>query len=371
MAKADRRSEAIWVVAEKRWTIRVQKDGARRAFHSSTPGRRGKHEAEALADNWLETQSKDARLEAAWAEFLAYQKEHNGTANYMQHEHLGRIYILPAVGNRKLSDITPIMWQRAVTAAAAAGLSRRSCLNVKLTISAFISYARRARLSVDRLERGDIAIPQSAPVGERKILQPVSLNRLFLTDTVTIYKRAVPAFFIHAWRFIVLTGLRRGELCGLRNEDIENGILHIRRSFNAQAEETAGKNANARRYVALPSAALAVLAAQRSMLKGRGIISPWVFPDEHGEQLNSNHLYSMWATYRDQNGFDCSLHELRHTFISIVKNDMPMALLKATVGHSKDMDTLGTYGHEVSGEMHRAAEIVDGVFTRILPPQSK
>lgn len=366
MPKKIRTAQATWIEAKGYWQVKVQRDGERRAFTSNTPGRRGKTEAEKKADQWLASGASDQRFPAAWKEFLAYQKEHNGSSNYKQHEHIGRLYILPSIGNRNLSNITPIVWQRAVTSAAAAGLSRRSCLNVKLTISAFISYARRARWDVERLERGDIAIPKSAPVGERKILQPEDLNRLFHIDTVIIYKRNVPAFFIHAWRFIVLTGLRRGELCGLRNEDITNGVIHIRRSFNAQDEETAGKNDNARRYVALSAGALTILTAQRSMLKERGILSPWVFPDEHGERLNSNHLYSMWATYRDQNGFDCSLHELRHTFISVVKNDMPMALLKATVGHSDDMDTLGTYGHEVSGEMKQAAQIVDIAFGRII-----
>lgn len=45
---------------------------------------------------------------------------------------------------------------------------------------------------------------------------------------------------------------------------------------------------------------------------------------------------------------------------------MPMALLKATVGHPDNMDPLGTYGHEVSGEMKQAAQIVDIAFGRII-----
>ena len=50
MAK-DRRSEAIWVEARERWQINVQRDGKRRTFTSSTPGRRGKHEAEERPTN--------------------------------------------------------------------------------------------------------------------------------------------------------------------------------------------------------------------------------------------------------------------------------------------------------------------------------
>jgi len=143
MATQKRRAEAIWIDKRAYWQVNVQKDGIRKSFTSSTPGRRGKHAAELKADEWLESQTADEiRLEAAWVLFLQYHKDHNGTSNYNNHEQVGRLYILPSVGNRKLGQITPIMWQKCIDAAADKGLSRRSCLNVKLSISAFITFAR-------------------------------------------------------------------------------------------------------------------------------------------------------------------------------------------------------------------------------------
>lgn len=43
-----------------------------------------------------------------------------------------------------------------------------------------------------------------------------------------------------------------------------------------------------------------------------------------------------------------------------------MPLLKGVVGHSEDMDTDGIYGHEVDGELKRAAKIVDKAVARVL-----
>jgi len=371
MGKLERRAEAVWIPERRLWRIQIQKDGERRTFYSSTPGRRGKREAEAKADEWLETQTKDVRLFAAWDEFLAYQKEHNGKSNYDSLEYIGRRYVLPNVGNKVLSNITPVHWQKCVDAAEKAGLSQRTCKNVKSTISAFISYARRRRWSIERLERGDIQLPKNAPREEKQILQPDDLRTLFTEDTVEIYGRPQPAFFIHAWRFLVLTGLREGELCGLRNEDIEGDTLTIRRAINKYKEETRGKNANALRSFVLSSAAMDVLRAQRAMLKERGMISGWVFPDEHGERLETRHLYTKWLTYRKQHGMRVTIHELRHTFISLMQNEMPAQLLKAFVGHSESMDTFGVYGHEVAGEKRRAAKIIDNVFERIIKPQEQ
>ncbi len=52
--------------------------------------------------------------------------------------------------------------------------------------------------------------------------------------------------------------------------------------------------------------------------------------------------------------------------MSLVKADMPEQLVKATVGHSDDMDTFGVYGHEINDDMKRAAVIIDQVFSRVL-----
>jgi len=61
MAK-ERRAEAVWIEARSRWQINVQRDGKRKTFTSSTPGRKGKHEAEGKADDWLEAGQPERRF---------------------------------------------------------------------------------------------------------------------------------------------------------------------------------------------------------------------------------------------------------------------------------------------------------------------
>ena len=52
--------EAQWLKKQKRWQIKVQANGVRRAFTSSTPGRAGKAEANQKADEWLAKQLVDS-----------------------------------------------------------------------------------------------------------------------------------------------------------------------------------------------------------------------------------------------------------------------------------------------------------------------
>ena len=118
-----------------------------------------------------------------------------------------------------------------------------------------------------------------------------------------------------------------------------------------------GKNKNVRHYMALSKLSLQVLAKQRKMLKKLGIISPWVFPDKCRDMLKPHHLYKNWAYYSKQHGINCSLHEIRHTMISVAKADVPKQLLKQAVGHTLN---------QLEGEIARVANILDNVFNAIL-----
>lgn len=365
--KGERRSEAIWIESRSRWQINVQREGTRKTFTSSTPGRRGKHEAEAKADDWLERGTSDMRFNQAWDMYISDQQSRTGKSNVTKLNQYYRLYLAPTVGSRKLSSVTPMLWQKCIDAAAVNGLSVRTCVNIRGAITSFIHYALRSRWDVQRIESGELVIPQSAAPKKNKIvLQPEEIRTLFTDPTYIKYGKPHTAHYIHAWRFMVATGLRRGELCGLRNDDISGNILSIHRSINNENEITCGKNRNARRTIELTQTAMRILDDQRAMLRQIGIISPWIFPDSNGDAPIPNRVYDQWVTYRTQHSIKSSLHELRHTFISLNKADLPLELMKSVVGHSASMDTFGVYGHEIEGERHRAAQIIDGVFQSVL-----
>ena len=82
--------------------------------------------------------------------------------------------------------------------------------------------------------------------------------------------------------------------------------------------------------------------------------------------LNEQHYYKRWKTYCAANGLTpCSLYELRHTFVSVVKT-LPAGDVKALVGHSADMDTFGIYSHTLTGDAAHTAQAVNGVFLQVL-----
>lgn len=155
---------------------------------------------------------------------------------------------------------------------------------------------------------------------------------------------------------MLVTGLRRAELCALRHEDIENGILHVRGTKTDAAD----------RYIAPSKWMTSILEQQAENLKENGIISPYLFPAIDGQKMSPDHLGKTWKAYKTQHGIKSTLHELRHTLISVSKADMPEELLKLVVGHTAKTDTFGIYGHEFEGDLERAANIFDSIFDRLL-----
>ena len=375
---AERKNEAVWLEKYGRWQIKVQFDGERRTFSSSTPGRKGKIEAEKKADAWLTTglASGNVRLGKLWDEYVADLLDRFGETgtSYRQPELMGRRYIVPRLQYKRISSITPKDWQDCIDAAyreskaRSKPLSEKTLKVLRATITSFWKYCRSRRIPIDyhRDEDGPLTIPRDAVTVEKSILTPDDVRTLFAVDTIPHRGKQEPCWYIHAWRLLVTTGLRPGELTGLQWEDISDTRLSVRRSVNALGEITSGKNKNARRVIELPAIAKDILAAQRQMLQSSGIISPWIFPAHDGAVSEPRNIYRQWQTYCRLHGMtQTSLYELRHTMISI-NVEMPEALLQQMVGHSRSMDTRGTYGHAIDDFRHETAQKVDTALGKII-----
>ena len=72
-----RTNTAFWVEKEKRWCIAVQKNGTRKRFYSSTPGRTGQREANAKADAWLDDGIVNTRVlvEKLYNQMINYRNQ--------------------------------------------------------------------------------------------------------------------------------------------------------------------------------------------------------------------------------------------------------------------------------------------------------
>jgi integrase len=357
-----RRAEAVWIESRSRWQVNVQRDGKRKTFTSSIPGRKGKHEAEGKADDWLEAgQPEDIRFDRAWEAYIDHVRKNTGSNNIATIYSIGKSWLLEPLCAKRLSRIRLDDLQAIISEAGAKGRSKRTCKNIRDCFRGFASFAGNQGWGL-RVDPAKIKLPTQAKSAHRKIIQPEQLRVLFHEDTITRKGKPYPAFYIHAFRLIVAIGCRSGELCGLRTEDFDGEHITIRRSINKLRDITPGKTENAQRRIFLPDHVIRIIAAQREMLEANGIKSAYLFPQEDGTPSFPNHIWNHWRTYRAQHGIDCSIHELRHTFVSMMTTNLPAHLLKSVVGHSKSFDTDGVYSHEIHGDKQKTAQIIDAVL---------
>lgn len=347
---------AVWVESRNRWQINVQKDGIRKTFTSSKTGRSGQREANAKADEWLDDNISDTstKVDKLLDSFTESLKDRVSYGHYRNEESRCRIWIKPKIGNKKISALNEQDLQEIIDKAYKNGLSKKSLIDLRATIFSFLKYCRKKKVTT--LYPEDITIPKGARVKQKVILQPEDLVKLFLVDTTRLYKKTQYDDYVNAYRLQVVVGLRPGELLGLEWEDIKDYTIYINRSINIYNEITDGKNENAIRVIKLPKIAKYIIDDQRTRYNGKSVFPP-IKEDGYRNRLKN---------YCKANGLAVvSPYEIRHTFVSIAKS-MPEGLVKQLIGHSKNMDTFGTYGHEVIGERQQIADHLDEIFNELM-----
>lgn len=361
-----RTNTAKWIESSGRWQINVQKDGIRKTFVSSKPGRTGQAEANRKADQWLDDGIENTKIKVKQAseQYIAKLKISTSKSHWLQYDSIFRNHINPHIGSVRVENLTEQHLQNVIDRAYGKGLSKKFLMNIRTCLMSFVKFCRKSKLTA--LLPEDLTIPREAKTCEKHILQPSDLKTLFAEDTTLFSGKSQKDLLIYAYRFHVLTGLRPGELIGLKWSDIRDGTVYLRRAINALGETTTGKNQNAQRNFALNIFTSAILSEQKKLIDELDIQSEYVFCDKWGDSLRSGYYYKRWNIYRDYHNMPpVTPYELRHTFVSAVKS-LPEGYLKSLVGHSKDMDTYGTYSHEMNGDMQETAVLVQNIFKQIL-----
>lgn len=368
---------AFWVEKEKRWCIAVQKNGTRKRFYSSTPGRTGQREANAKADAWLDDSIRDGKKKVAalYAQWVEELKLTCGTSYVEQCKKYGDYYILPVCGDIRIDELTEGDLQKAINMSfkkrclkkerqrrsSDKPLSRKTLMTIRSTEISFLKWCRRNRYSTMFPK---LSIPKNARMGKKKILQPTALKVLFDVDTRLYYGKLVFDEYIYAYRFAVATGVRPGELVGLWYGDVKGNTVNLRRSINRLDEETTGKNENAIRSFDMGEEAHEAYEAQVALLKASDI--PLNYTTPLFQIPNQRALFKRWKKYQRDNGIEpqVTLYEMRHTFVSIESGVLTDSQLKMLVGHSKNMDTAGVYRHELDGQREDLAAATTAAFKK-------
>lgn len=369
-------NQAVWIESQQCWQIKVRKDGQRKTFRSYKKGRAGKIECQDRAKSWKEDgiingNTKLSKLSESLIEEL---KISTSKSNWHNYQNYVNNYVNPVKGNKKTSSVTEQDLQDIILYAfkhpvRGGQLAAKTLKNIMDFLKLLMKYARKNNATL--LYPENLYIPKTAKKSNKGTLQPDDLIKLFSSNKTTDHKKIIDEWYINAFRYAAVTGHRPGELFGLQVSDIKSGVCKCNRSINIYGEITDGKNENARRSYVIPALGLDILKDQKRMLKKAGVISPYIFPSPDGNPIIYNTFYKHWFRYRTHNKIsDCTLYEIRHTWFSVNK-ELPIELVKAMGGHGQDFDTMGTYGHALSGEAQKTARLINDKFREILKKDSE
>jgi integrase len=362
-----RTSTAKWNDKRKMWYIAVQKDNERKFFYSSTPGRNGQRECNAKADMWLDegVENQNIKVSEAFDMYIESLKQSTCEDHYRKYEGYGKNHIKPAIGKKKLSKLNEQDLQDIINECySKRSMAKKTLEGIRGCLMQFTKFCRKKKLSTLYID--GLTIPKGAKKPQKTILQPEQLSLLMKCDKTLMRGKECPELFVNAFRFEALTGLRPGEIIGLKKSDITGNVIHLQRSINRRGKATAGKNDNAKRSFKLIRYTQNIIQDQLKMLDDNNIETEYIFCNEFGEPIPQATYYKHWIKFRNYNNISdtVSPYELRHTFISMAQS-MPKELVKLMAGHSENMDTFGVYGHEVTGDIDYAASLLEDTLENI------
>lgn len=300
-----------------------------------------------------------------------YKKPILRTTTYERYAGLIKNHIVPTLGSLPLEKLRPEQIQSFYLEKEKEGLSGRSVQFIHVVLHGALKQAvKLGYLPYNPCERTQ---PPKAKAREIRILTKEELERFL---SCAREHRLYPAFFL-----LATTGLRRGELLGLRWQDVdlERGTITVNQNLvslnRGVAFQEPKSKAGGRSIPLLPEAVEVLKEWRKKWLEEKLKLGPgWpdcdlVFPSEvHTPIYPRNFTRVFYEILKKANLSGVTIHSLRHTYATLLleAGEHPK-VVQELLGHSSITMTLDTYSKVVPGLKERAVEKLGGLLKGVLP----
>jgi integrase len=303
---------------------------------------------------------------AAYLEkWLAHVNDQVRPSSFELYSGTCRRHIVPALGTIPLQKLTALRVQEFLDALRKGGRSARTVGQYRMVLRTALRQAVRWQLlarnpcdgaPAPRAERHDPTVLDAE--GARQLLDAAAGSWLSLPVMLSLS-----------------AGLRRGEVLGLKWEDIdfERGTLEVRRQRNSDGAIGPPKTDRAERTLRLPGLALEALRVEREVhslrrLELGSLYCPhgWVVCKEDGTPYSPSYFGAAFKKLAQKAGVPAmTFHDGRHTSATLaIANGVDIRTVAGRLGHSNVATTLRIYAHFLQAADHAAAVALDGVLRR-------
>ena len=312
----------------------------------------GKYTVGAWMDEWFENVAKIKVRPSSHQTYKGYIDNH----------------IKPNIGNIPLEKLTTMDLQkfyrklltkgrveRIESKEQPKGLSAKTVRNINQVISSAMDLAVAQKIIP--------ANPTNAcelPKVEHQEMQTIPAEQL------QAFLQEAKATGVYEMYYIELaTGLRRGELLGLKWTDIDwkNGTIKVRRQVarvDGQIVEAPLKTKNSYRTVTISHQAIEVLKVQKAKTHDQ-----YVFASPNGGPISPDSVNNMLKRVLERAGIPkVRFHDLRHTFATIaLQNGVDIKTVSGMLGHFSAGFTLDTYAHVTTSAQKEAAQTMGNILS--------
>lgn len=285
---------------------------------------------------------------------------------YKTYESTVRLHIIPVIGKVALDKLTPQDVQRMMREAAKKDFT-----------ATHVAYCRTIlRIALNKALKWGLVARNVAALADPPKRQRYDAQYLTVDEARRFFK-VVRSDRLEALYVVTTTlGLRKGEVCGLRWQDIDldNGELTVR----YQLQRVGGKKQlvepkidRSRRTIALPPFVVTALRAHEVLQRAdrKWAASKWqehglVFTTSIGTPLEQSNLSRAFHALLDTAGIPRQrFHNLRHSAATLMlAQGVEAPAIMAVLGHSHISTTINLYAHVMPEVKRDAADRMEALF---------
>lgn len=278
------------------------------------------------------------------------------------------LHVLPRIGGRRLSDLTPPTLNgvygdliESGRLSGKGGLSAKTVRYIHTILHKALADAVDAGfVATNVAERAKPPRPRAAAPTELRYWTPEEL-RSFL-DLIAGQRMEA------AWHVAAMTGMRRGEVLGLRWRDIDLDAarIHVRQALVSVAYKLIMSTPKTHQARVIDLDAGTVEQLHRHRFRQLAERSKWgdeyddadlVFCKENGTPLHPQTFTQAFERLVTRSGLPkIRLHDLRHTHATIaLRAGVPVKVISERLGHETPAFTMTQYAHVIPGMQAVAA----------------